>query len=190
MRRSWSSLLLLIPTLALILLLAGCPKRPMVPVASAPPPTVPAPAAPAPAAPVAMAPAPAAPPTVAPTPAPAPPKDYAPNPALQTIHFDFDRAAIRPADAKILDASAAWLKANPSQLVLIEGHCDERGTAEYNVALGDRRATAARNYLTAQGVAAERITLVSYGKERPSCSEHAEACWAKNRRDELLTKER
>jgi peptidoglycan-associated lipoprotein len=58
------------------------------------------------------------------------------------------------------------------------------------VALGDRRATAARNYLTAQGVAAERITLVSYGKERPSCSEHAEACWAKNRRDEFLTKER
>jgi peptidoglycan-associated lipoprotein len=191
MRRSWSSLILLTPMLALVLLLAGCPKRPMVPVASAPPPTVPAaPAAPAPAPPVAMTPAPAAPPTVAPAPAPAPPQEYAPNPALETVHFDFDRSVIRPGDAKILDASAAWLKANPKQLVLIEGHCDERGTSEYNLALGDRRATAARSYLTAQGVGADRITVVSYGKEKPLCSEHNETCWVRNRRDEFLTKER
>jgi peptidoglycan-associated lipoprotein len=137
-----------------------------------------------------MAPAPAAPPTVTPAPAPAPPKEYAPNPALQAIHFDFDKSAIRPGDAKILEASAAWLKANPNQLVLIEGHCDERGTSEYNLALGDRRSTAARSYLTAQGVAADRITVVSYGKERPVCTEHNEGCWSRNRRDEFLTKER
>jgi peptidoglycan-associated lipoprotein len=193
MRRSWSSVLLLVPTLALIAVLAGCPKRPMMPVASAPAPVVPAPAAPvatAPTAPAAMAPEPAAPPTVTPTPAPAPPEDYALNAATPAIHFDFDRSAIRPADAKILEASAAWLKANPNQLVLIEGHCDERGTSEYNLALADRRATAARDNLTAQGVAADRITIVSYGKEWPLCREHTETCWAKNRRDEFLTKER
>lgn len=194
MRRSWRSLLLVMPTLALVLLLAGCPKRPMVPVVSAPPPTPPAPTAaptpPPPAPPVAVAPAPAAPPVVVPTPPPAPPKEYAPNAALQPIYFDFDRSAIRPGDAKILDASAAWLKANPNQLVLIEGHCDERGTAEYNLALGDRRASTARSYLTAQGVAADRITVVSYGKERPVCSENAETCWARNRRAAFLTKER
>jgi peptidoglycan-associated lipoprotein len=113
-----------------------------------------------------------------------------PNAALQRVHFDFDKAVIRPAEAKTLDASAAWLKANPNQLVLIEGHCDERGTSEYNLALGDRRARAALNYLVAQGVAANRITLISYGKERPLCQERAEACWSTNRRDDFLTKER
>jgi peptidoglycan-associated lipoprotein len=113
-----------------------------------------------------------------------------PNAALKRIHFAFDQAVIRPADARTLDASAAWLKANPNQLVLIEGHCDERGTSEYNLALGDRRARAAQNYLVAQGIAAERITMISFGKERPLCRERGETCWATNRRDEFLTKER
>lgn len=185
------ALALVVPTVGLALMLAGCPKRPMVPVASAPPPTPPAPqAAPAPAPPPPVVAAPVAPPTPAPAPPPAPPKEYMPNANLKRINFDFDKAVIRPADAKTLDASAAWLKANPNQLVLIEGHCDERGTSEYNLALGDRRARAATNYLVAQGIAAERITMISYGKERPLCQERTEACWAQNRRDEFLTKER
>jgi peptidoglycan-associated lipoprotein len=90
----------------------------------------------------------------------------------------------------VLEASAAYLKANPGLLVLIEGHCDERGTAEYNLALGERRAKAAMNYLVAHGIPADRITQISYGKERPVCTEKKEACWAKNRRDHFLTKPR
>jgi len=97
---------------------------------------------------------------------------------------------IRPADAKILDASAAWLVKNGDDLLLIEGHCDERGTDEYNLALGDRRARSALNYLVAQGVKGDRITIVSFGEQRPLCRESNEACWAKNRRDMFLIKER
>ena len=110
------------------------------------------------------------------------------NPNLNDIYFDFDKYNIRPNDAKILDANAAWLKSNPANLVLIEGHCDERGTNEYNLALGERRAKSTMNYLVAQGVQASRITIISYGEERPVCSEHNEACWSKNRRSHFLTK--
>ena len=94
----------------------------------------------------------------------------------------------RPGDARTLDANAAWLKASASQLLLVEGHCDERGTNEYNVALGDRRAKAAMNYLVAQGVRANRITVISYGEERPLCTEHNEACWSQNRRAHFLVR--
>ena len=107
---------------------------------------------------------------------------------LADIHFDFDKYEIRFEDATILDRNAQWLKANGKDLVLIEGHCDERGTAAYNVALGDRRAKAALDYLVAHGIAAQRITIVSYGEERPVCTEHTEACWAKNRRAHFLVK--
>jgi peptidoglycan-associated lipoprotein len=86
--------------------------------------------------------------------------------------------------------NAAYLKANPDQFLLIEGHCDERGTIEYNLALGERRTKAATNYLVAQGIEARRISIVSYGKERPVCTERTEACWAKNRRAHFLTKTR
>ncbi len=113
-----------------------------------------------------------------------------PNAALRTIHFNFDKSDIRKDDAPILEASARWLKDNPNQLLLIEGHCDERGTTEYNLALGERRAKSAMNFLVARGVAADRITTVSYGEERPLCTEHTEACWARNRRAMFLTKER
>jgi peptidoglycan-associated lipoprotein len=166
--------------------------------APAPPPPAPAPLAPTPApapapapppAAVAPAPAPAVPPA-APAPPPPAPKEYAANSALADVHFDFDKAAIRPSDAKILDASAAWLKANPDQLVLVEGNCDQRGTVEYNLALGERRAKSAMDYLVARGVSANRITLISYGKERPLCNEKTEACWARNRRDHFLVKPR
>jgi peptidoglycan-associated lipoprotein len=206
MQTRFRSALLVLPCLALALLLAGCPKRPVATVASAPAPAAPAPApappapAPAPApAPTPVtpppAPAPAPPPAAAapaPTPAPPPaaPREYAPNAALKEIYFDFDKSNIRPGDAKILDASAGYLKANPNQLVLIEGHCDERGTIEYNLALGERRAKAAMNYLVAQGIDASRFTLISYGKERPVCTEKTEACWARNRFDRFLTKPR
>ena len=135
---------------------------------------------------------PTPPPVAAPTPPPppAPPKEYRANDALKQIFFAFDKADIRPADAKVLDASAAHLKANPNQLVLIEGHCDERGTSEYNLALGERRSKSAMNYLIANGIEASRITTISYGKERPVCTEHNEACWSRNRNDTFLTKEK
>ena len=187
-----------LPLVLLTLLLAGCPKRPAMPAASAPPPVPsaaaapPTPTAPAPA-PAPVAPAPVAPPTAAPAPAPpppAPPKEYRANDALKGIHFAFDKADIQPDDARILDAGAAYLKANPNLLVLIEGHCDERGTAEYNLALGERRAKAAMNYLVSNGVAATRLTTISYGKERPLCTEKNEGCWSRNRNDTFLTKER
>jgi len=117
------------------------------------------------------------------------PATFAENANVKTIYFDFDRYDIRPGDAKTLEADAAWLKAN-DVLILVEGQCDERGTAEYNLALGDRRARAAVNYLVSLGVRAGRISTVSYGKERPVCTEHNEACWALNRRAHVLVKPR
>jgi peptidoglycan-associated lipoprotein len=116
------------------------------------------------------------------------PGDFKTTPELTDIHFDFDKYDIRTADAKILDADAGWLKQNADRFLLIEGHCDERGTSEYNVALGERRAKATMNYLVSRGIAASRITIVSYGEERPVCAEHQESCWAKNRRAHFLTK--
>jgi peptidoglycan-associated lipoprotein len=116
-------------------------------------------------------------------------QEFSANPNLRDINFDFDKYDIRPGDAKILDANATWLKGN-SNLLLIEGHCDERGTNEYNLALGERRAKATMNYLVSQGVQASRITIISYGEERPLCTEKTEACWARNRRAHFLTKAR
>ena len=118
------------------------------------------------------------------------PRDFSVNAALKDINFDFDKYDIRPADAKILDASAKWLASNPNQILLIEGHCDQRGTEQYNLALGDRRAKAAMNYLVAQGVQGDRITIVSFGEERPLCKDNNEACWSQNRRDMFLVKEK
>jgi len=184
-----------VTSLAVALIMTGCAKRPLVPVASAPPPVAAtAPPTPAPtAAPLAPTPAPAQPappPVAAPAPQPpAPPKEYHAEAALKIIHFDFDKSDIRPGDAKILDANAAWLTANPKLLLLIEGHCDERGTSEYNLALGERRAKATQAYLVSRGVQAERIATVSYGEERPVCTEHTEKCWATNRRAQFLVKE-
>ena len=112
------------------------------------------------------------------------------NAALQDVFFAFDKSAIRRGDHKILDASVTWLKANPNQLVLIEGYCDVRGTSEYNLALGERRARAAMSYLVSHGVAADRIKVVSFGKDREVCAETTEACRAKNRHAHFLTKPR
>jgi peptidoglycan-associated lipoprotein len=163
------------------------PQVAAAPVAA--PPAVERPRVPEATPPVAMAPAPPA--EAAPPPprrdAP-PPTEFSPTTGVRTINFDFDRAEIRPGDAAILDANADWLRVNPDRLVLIEGHCDERGTGEYNLALGERRALAAKAYLLARGIAETRMTVTSYGLERPLCRDHTESCWARNRRAEFLIK--
>jgi peptidoglycan-associated lipoprotein len=99
-----------------------------------------------------------------------------------TIYFDFDSHAIRADAQATLQKQAAWLQKNPAVRLIVEGHCDERGTREYNLALGDRRAYAVKEYLVSVGVDANRLQTKSYGKERPVCSESDEACWAQNRR--------
>jgi peptidoglycan-associated lipoprotein len=116
------------------------------------------------------------------------PRDFMANAAIKDINFDFDKYDIRPVDTKTLDANAAWLKSNPRSLLLIEGHTDERGTPEYNLALGERRAKAAMSYLVALGIQANRISIISYGQEQGLCKEHGESCWARNRRDHFLVK--
>jgi peptidoglycan-associated lipoprotein len=102
-------------------------------------------------------------------------------PALQGISFDFDKYNIRPGDAEILKGDYGWFKANAGKRVRIEGNCDERGTVEYNLVLGQKRADATKNYLTQLGVDGKLLETVSYGKEKPLCMEHNEGCWAKNR---------
>ena len=101
------------------------------------------------------------------------------------IHFDFDKAVLRPDDQGALDQKVAILTANPDLRVRISGHCDERGSDEYNLALGNRRATAAKQYLVTHGVDASRIETASFGEERPIAMGHDEDSWAQNRRDEF-----
>jgi peptidoglycan-associated lipoprotein len=101
------------------------------------------------------------------------------------IYFDFDKSTIRPDAATTLDAKIPWLQANPGMRIRIEGNADERGSDEYNLALGQRRAASAKRYLVDHGIAADRFDLVSYGEERPVCTEHNEACWQQNRRDDF-----
>jgi peptidoglycan-associated lipoprotein len=98
------------------------------------------------------------------------------------IYFEFDRSAITDASQAELKTNAAWMAANPSRNVILEGHCDERGTREYNMALGDRRATAAKEYLVRLGVDPSRLKTISYGEEKPVDPGHNEEAWAKNRR--------
>jgi peptidoglycan-associated lipoprotein len=101
------------------------------------------------------------------------------------IYFDFDKSELKPESQLALKNKAAWLKGNPTYSLRIEGHCDERGTNEYNLALGERRANAAMNFLTSLGVSGDRIKTISYGEERPADPGHNEAAWARNRRDEF-----
>ncbi len=105
---------------------------------------------------------------------------------LKNIHFDFDKYFLRPEAKEILQRNARTLKANPSIKIRIEGHCDERGTVEYNLALGEKRARSAQNYLINLGIDPGRISIISYGKERPVDLDHNEDAWAKNRRDEFI----
>jgi peptidoglycan-associated lipoprotein len=117
-------------------------------------------------------------------------EDYVAVPELKPIYFDFDKAALRPDAADALTNNTTWLKENADALVLIEGNCDERGTAEYNLALGDRRAKSAMEYLEANGIPKERLSTVSYGKERPVCTENTEECKNQNRRADFRIKSR
>jgi len=112
--------------------------------------------------------------------------DYNRMGVLKDIRFDFDKYNINPQEAQILQEDARWLLANPTVQVLIEGHCDERGTNEYNLALGERRAQSAKAYLIALGVRPERFKTISYGEEMPLDSGHNEIAWAKNRRAHFL----
>jgi peptidoglycan-associated lipoprotein len=101
---------------------------------------------------------------------------------LKDIHFDFDKYDIRPGDTEILKENGTLLKKYSNVKIQIEGHCDERGTVEYNLALGERRANSTKKYLTSLGISPDRISTISYGKERPADPGHNEEAWAKNRR--------
>jgi peptidoglycan-associated lipoprotein len=103
----------------------------------------------------------------------------------QNIYFDYDKSELKPEAQDILTKKAAFLQANPDYNVSIAGNCDERGTNEYNLALGERRATAASKFISALGVSENRISTISYGEERPVDTGHNEAAWSKNRRDEF-----
>jgi peptidoglycan-associated lipoprotein len=152
------------PKLAVVafaIFVAGC--------ATKPPPAQPAPA-----------PAPVAAP-VAPSIIPGSAQDLRVN-VGDTVHFDYDKYSVLDADKATLQRQAAWLAKFPNIKVTVEGHADERGTREYNIALGARRANAVKEYLVSLGVSAARIDTVSYGKEKPICSESNESCWAQNRR--------
>jgi peptidoglycan-associated lipoprotein len=126
--------------------------------------------------------------------APPPPPPPTPEPSIdelflkevQDAYFDYDKADIRPDAREALSKTADFLKAHPSVKVTIEGHCDERGSTEYNLGLGDRRASATKQYLVSLGVTADRMTTVSFGKEKPFCMEHNETCWQQNRRGHFV----
>ena len=138
-------------------------------------------AAPAAAAPKPAVPAPAAPPSTAGV-------DMAQEIRAfegEGIFFDFDKYEIKPEAKVVLEKKAAWLRANPSFKVRIEGNTDERGTNEYNMALGERRAKAAQKYFNALGISMDRMSTISYGEEKPTCTEKNEKCWSKNRRDDF-----
>jgi peptidoglycan-associated lipoprotein len=102
------------------------------------------------------------------------------------ILFDYDKYSVADTYRPVLQSVASWMTTNTAARLSIEGHCDERGTNEYNLALGDRRAKAVKDYLVSLGVASGRIDIISYGEERPLCTEQSDACWAKNRRAHFI----
>ena len=176
------------------LALYGCPKRPDV-IVAAPAPvgpaaaTAPAPRRPAPPSPrtaetpVTRPPAPAETPVQPAPAAPAAPAAAVPGPSpVKDVFFDYDNAGIRDDQKAALNDNVGWLKGNTGAKILVEGHCDERGTAEYNLGLGERRAKAVKDYLIAAGIAADRVSTISYGKERPFVLGHDESAWKWNRR--------
>jgi peptidoglycan-associated lipoprotein len=150
--------------------LPAIPEAPPAPAVASPP----LPVAPAPAL------APLAPPVAPPAPVAA--KEAGREPLLGDIFFDYDQSLIRPDAKKTLDKDVEWLSGNAKPNLIIEGHCDERGSQEYNLALGQRRAKAAQDYLVASGIDEKRIKTISYGKERPFVAGHDESAWQWNRR--------
>ncbi len=180
----------LIGILALIVVTAGCRKQPPVVAAPAPPPATAA------APPAATTP----PPVRVDEPLPVPPQpplaedaianrsldDLNRDSPLRPIYFLVDSSELDDAGRAVASANAEILKKNPTWVVTIEGHCDERGSAEYNLALGERRAAAARTYLISLGIPENRVRTVSYGKEYPFDPGHTEAAWASNRRGHFV----
>lgn len=128
--------------------------------------------------------------------APPPPPPPPPAPSMtdeqlfaqnvKDVYFDYDKSDVRGDQQSAVQADAAFLQQHPSMSVTIEGHCDERGSTEYNLALGDNRASAVKNALVAAGVAADRVKTVSFGKEKPFCTESNESCWQQNRRGHFV----
>ena len=164
--------------LAVLLMVAACTTKEApspAPIASAPAPSAPA-TRPAPA----VATAPRERPAPAPQIVPGSAKDFKVN-VGDRVFFAFDRTNLDQAARAILQKQAAWLARYPGVTLRVEGNCDERGTREYNLALGARRAEEVKDYLVTLGVAAARLTTISYGKERPVCVESSETCWSKNR---------
>jgi len=110
------------------------------------------------------------------------------KPSTNSVYFAFDHSNLDASARATLDGYAAWLNANHSSNITIEGNCDERGSREYNLALGQRRADSVRDYLSSRGVSAGRIDTVSFGEERAACKGSGEACWAQNRRGDIVTR--
>jgi peptidoglycan-associated lipoprotein len=176
--------------LALLLALAvsgvagGCRKKPPAPAPEPPPPAVETP--------------PPAPPPPPPPPSPAPPKPLSEeelfakmsleeaNRQLTDVYFDLDSAALKDDARAALQKNGDWFKKWTSTRATIEGHCDSRGTTEYNLALGEQRAAAVRDYLVSLGVPSDHLQIVTKGKEAPVCQEENESCWAKNRRGHFV----
>jgi peptidoglycan-associated lipoprotein len=185
MRIRSASVAVLTALVVVSLALGGCaPKKPPVarPLPPPPPTTPEAPPPPAPPAPVAERPVVTPPPVVEDPMASRSIDDLNRDSPMRIVYFGYDSAELSAEGRAVLDANAAVLKKYPAWTVTIEGHCDERGTAEYNLALGERRAAAAQSYLVALGIPASRVKTVSYGKEFPFDPGHDEAAWAKNRR--------
>ena len=186
-RYAWATTIIL-----LAVFVVACAKK--IPPPPPPPPPEP-PAAPAP-----PPPPPPPPPAARPAPPPAPPRALteeeifgqktldqlnAERP-LGSVLFDYDQATVREDQRAILQKNADWMRRWTSTRVSVEGHADSRGTNEYNLALGQRRGNAVREYMVSLGIAADRLVAVSKGEESPECSEDTEACWARNRRGQFL----
>jgi peptidoglycan-associated lipoprotein len=186
--RRFVSTIALCSTLAVVA--AGCHKK-VPPPAPAPPPSTPTTAPATPPSPPPPPPAPA----VAPAPRPISEEEIfgrksvdqlnAERP-LDDVYFDLDRSDIRDDARASLQKDADWLKKWTSTRITLEGHCDSRGSAEYNLGLGSRRATAVKDYLVSLGVPSGRVTVISKGKEQPFCSDEGESCWQQNRRGHFV----
>lgn len=162
---------------ALVVFLSGCPKKPQTAVQSASEQTSPASSAPS----VEEV----SPPVAAEERAVAPPSTQPSGAGLADVYFEFDKSDITSAGRTALEQNAKWIMTRGSVQLRIEGHGDERGTNEYNLALGERRAGAVKRVLVALGVPAANLSTITYGEEQPVCREHQESCWGKNRRAHL-----
>jgi len=185
--RSLVSIIVISAALAAV----GCHKNPPPQATPAPPPPPPPAATPAPPAP----PPPPPPPAAAPAPRPLTEDEIFARKSvdqlnserpLDDVFFDLDKSDIRDDGRSTLQKDADWLKKWPTTQITVEGHCDSRGSSEYNLGLGSRRADAVKNYLSSLGVPATRLTVVSKGKEQPFCNEESESCWQQNRRGHFL----